>query len=319
MPSDHQLFAAIDLGSNAFRMTIGKHPANTTEKIVTLETLREPVRLAEGLQNNHLNEKALSRAWEALERFGKRINGFQQHRVKAVATNTVRIAENAAHFLKSAEDKLGFKIKVISGQEEARLVYSGVCHAMPELPEKKLVVDIGGGSTEIITGKGDMPFLIDSFPMGSGSFSPLFFPQGKISSSALQEAEWQASLILAPMVEHYRSHDWEIAIGSSGTSRALAKVLKALELNPKGKTGITHEGLLRLSLYLLNTGKIDRQIQQMLPLGRSDILPAGLAIMLAVFKTLGIEEMIPSPPGLRMGLIHHLIHDKPVHELPRRH
>lgn len=318
MNSDSTLFAAIDLGSNAFRLMLGKQEAKDASlKIREVETLREPVRLAEGLQGNALNTPALQRGWQALERFGERLQGFEANRVRAVATNTVRVAANAAEFLAEAEQRLGFRIDVISGHEEARLVYAGVAHALPDPDSTRLVVDIGGGSTELIIGCGDRPLLMESLPIGSGVFSKRYFADGHITSRALQQAERAATLEIEKVAHHYRKHCWHMAIGSSGTARMLAKVLKAGALNEDGRNGITYQGLLRLSLCLLEAGRIDRLNLPGLQTHRSSTLPGGVAVMLAVFKTLGIDEMMPSEPALRLGVLHSLIHGAPSsHPLP---
>jgi exopolyphosphatase/guanosine-5'-triphosphate,3'-diphosphate pyrophosphatase len=307
---DAPLFAVIDLGSNAFRMMIGKPDILDARRgIQEVETLREQVRLAEGLHGNALDDYALRRGWKALERFGERLRGFDPGRVRAVATNTVRVAANSAEFLTEAQQRLGFQIDVISGHEEARLVYAGVAHAQPDADKTRLVVDIGGGSTELIVGQGDRPLLIESLPIGSGVFSKQYFPAGRIDSQAMQQAERAASRAIEQVAHRYHEHAWQQAIGSSGTARMLAKVLRAGALNDKGQTGITYKGLLRLSLRLLEAGRLDQLTLPGLDTQRSSTLPGGVAVMLAVFKTLGIETMTPSGPALRLGVLHHLMRD----------
>ncbi|MGH8465223.1 MAG: Ppx/GppA family phosphatase, partial [Pseudomonas sp.] len=193
MKGDSSLFAAIDLGSNAFRLMIGQ-PARRNRQFVIEEvkSLREPVRLAEGLQDGALDDSALDRGWQALARFGKKLRGFEARRVRAVATSAVREAANAKMFLSDAERHLGFPIDVISGQEEARLVYTGVTHRSPSPDKMRLVVDIGGGSTELILGWGDQPLLTESINVGSGTWSARFFPGGHVTPQALQQAERNA-------------------------------------------------------------------------------------------------------------------------------
>jgi exopolyphosphatase/guanosine-5'-triphosphate,3'-diphosphate pyrophosphatase len=313
MNTDPTLFAAIDLGSNAFRMMIGQQDAaGALRQIQPVETLREPVRLSEGLRGEALDDGALQRGWQALERFGKRLRGFDATQVRAVATNTVRVAENAAEFLVEAEQRLGFPIEVISGHEEARLVYAGVAHTMPDRDTTRLVVDIGGGSTELIIGCGDRPMLMESLPIGSGVYSKRYFADGRIDSRALQLAERAAFQEIDKVALRYHELGWQQAIGSSGTARMLAKVLKAGELNDKGRGGITYQGLLRLSLCLLEAGRVDRLALPGLAEQRAGTLPGGLAVMLAVFKSLGLDEMTPSEPALRLGVLHGLIHSSPA-------
>lgn len=308
MKGDASLFAAIDLGSNAFRLMIGQ-PVRRSQgfMIQEVKTLREPVRLAEGFQEGALDELALDRGWQALARFGKRLRGFEAGRVRAVATSAVREADNAPLFLASAERHLGFRIDVISGHEEARLVYAGVAHTVPGSESMRLVVDIGGGSTELILGQGAQPLLTESIAIGSATFGARYFPGGAVSAHALQETERLASLKFEKVARHYRQLGWQQAIGSSGTTRFLAKVLKANGLNDYGQDGITYGGLLRLSLRLLEAGHVKRLRLVGLQSHRLSILPGGLAVMLAAFKVFGVTHMTPSEPGLRFGVLHGLI------------
>ncbi|AZD21516.1 Exopolyphosphatase [Pseudomonas chlororaphis subsp. aurantiaca] len=308
MKGDASLFAAIDLGSNAFRLMIGQ-PVRRSQgfMIQEVKTLREPVRLAEGFQEGALDELALDRGWQALARFGKKLRGFEAGRVRAVATSAVREADNAPLFLASAERHLGFRIDVISGHEEARLVYAGVAHTVPGSESMRLVVDIGGGSTELILGQGAQPLLTESIAIGSATFGARYFPGGAVSAHALQETERLASLKFEKVARRYRQLGWQQAIGSSGTTRFLAKVLNANGLNDYGQDGITYGGLLRLSLRLLEAGHVKRLRLAGLQSHRLSILPGGLAVMLAAFKVFGVTHMTPSEPGLRFGVLHGLI------------
>ena len=170
MKDDASLFAAIDLGSNAFRLMIGQSVRSRQGLMIQeVKTLREPVRLAEGFEGGALDALALDRGWQALARFGKKLRGFEAGKVRAVATSAVREADNAQLFLHSAERHLGFRIDVISGHEEAQLVYAGVAHSLPDAEDMRLVVDIGGGSTELILGQGSQPLLTESIAIGSGT------------------------------------------------------------------------------------------------------------------------------------------------------
>ncbi len=192
---DASLFAAIDLGSNAFRLMIGQSVRSRKGLMIQeVKTLREPVRLAEGFDGGALDEMALDRGWQALARFGKKLRGFEAGKVRAVATSAVREADNAQLFLHSAERHLGFRIDVISGHEEAQLVYAGVAHSLPGAEDMRLVVDIGGGSTELILGQGTQPLLTESIAIGSGTLGARYFPDGRIAPGALQEAERVAIL-----------------------------------------------------------------------------------------------------------------------------
>jgi exopolyphosphatase/guanosine-5'-triphosphate,3'-diphosphate pyrophosphatase len=304
---DAPLFAAIDLGSNAFRLMIGQSVRRNQQMVIQeVKTLREPVRLAEGLQGGALDELALDRGWQALARFGKKLRGFEAGRVRAVATSAVREADNAPLFLASAERHLGFRIDVISGHEEAQLVYAGVAHTLPA-QSTRLVVDIGGGSTEMIIGRGDQLLVTESIAIGSGTFGAHYFHGGRIVAEALLEAERAATVQFERIARRYRAMGWQQAIGSSGTARMLAKVLKANGLNDDGLSGITYGGLLRLSLRLLEVKHVKHLKLAGLPTHRLSILPGGLVVMLAAFKVFGITHMIASEPGLRLGVLHGLM------------
>jgi len=305
---DASLFAAIDLGSNAFRMMIGQSvKRNQKWMIHEVKTLREPVRLSEGFQGGALDEMALDRGWQALSRFGKKLRGFEPGRVRAVATSAVREADNAQLFLASAERHLGFRIDVISGHEEAHLVYAGVAHSIPSPLSMRLVVDIGGGSTELILGQGTQPLLTESIAIGSGTFGARYFSGGCITAPALLEAERVATLQFEKVARRYRALGWQQAIGSSGTARMLAKVLKANGMNDDGESGITYAGLLRLSLRLLEVGHVKQLKLAGLQNHRLSTLPGGLVVMLAAFKVFGISQMTPSEGGLRFGVLHGLM------------
>ena len=308
MKEDASLFAAIDLGSNAFRLMIGQSVRSRKGLMIQeVKTLREPVRLAEGFDGGALDEMALDRGWQALARFGKKLRGFEAGKVRAVATSAVREADNAQLFLHSAERHLGFRIDVISGHEEAQLVYAGVAHSLPGAEDMRLVVDIGGGSTELILGQGSQPLLTESIAIGSGTLGARYFPDGRIAPGALQEAERVAILQFEKVARRYRAQGWQQTIGSSGTARMLAKVLKANRLNDLGQDGITYGGLLRLSLLLLKVKNVQQLKLAGLQPHRQSILPGGLVLMLAAFKAFGISQMVPSEPGLRLGVLHGLI------------
>ncbi|MFJ2279927.1 Ppx/GppA family phosphatase [Pseudomonas sp. NPDC087803] len=308
MKEDASLFAAIDLGSNAFRLMIGQSVRSRKGLMIQeVKTLREPVRLAEGFDGGALDEMALDRGWQALARFGKKLRGFEAGKVRAVATSAVREADNAQLFLHSAERHLGFRIDVISGHEEARLVYAGVAHTLPGAEDMRLVVDIGGGSTELILGQGSQPLLTESIAIGSGTLGARYFPDGRIAPDALQEAERVAILQFEKVARRYRAQGWQQTIGSSGTARMLAKVLKANRLNDFGQDGITYGGLLRLSLLLLKVKNVQQLKLAGLQPHRQSILPGGLVLMLAAFKVFGISQMVPSEPGLRLGVLHGLM------------
>ncbi len=187
---EHDVLAAVDLGSNSFRLQVGRV---VEDQIYPLDSLREAVRLAAGLTPDKLiDEAAQQRGLNALKRFGERLRGFPADSVRAVGTNTLRVAKNARDFLRRAEQALGFPIDVVAGKEEARLIYLGVSHSLPPTAERRMVVDIGGGSTEFIIGSGHRPQKLESLYMGCVSYTLRFFPDGRITKNALRQAEMAA-------------------------------------------------------------------------------------------------------------------------------
>ncbi|HEY0337834.1 MAG TPA: Ppx/GppA family phosphatase, partial [Burkholderiales bacterium] len=220
--AEYATLAAVDLGSNSFHCQVARV---VSDQIYPLDALREPVRLGAGLrEDKQLDDTAQERALACLQRFGERLRGFDRHAVRAVGTNTLRVAKNASSFLKRAQAALGFPIEVIAGREEARLIYLGVQHSLPPSKEKRLVVDVGGGSTEFIIGSGYKPAKLASLYMGCVSYSVRFFPDGKITKSAMKRAELAARNELLPIVAGYSRKQWQEAVGSSGTIRALAEI-----------------------------------------------------------------------------------------------
>ena len=222
--AEYTTIAAVDLGSNSFHCQIARVDGDHT---YPLDGLREAVRLAEGLDDNKvLDEASQARAIACLQRFGERLRSFQPNDVRALGTNTLRVAKNAGDFLKKAEAALGFPIEVIAGREEARLIYLGVSHSLPLSDERRLVVDIGGGSTEFIVGEGYKPQRLDSLYMGCVSYSRQFFKDGKLSKSAFKQAELAARSELQHIVAGFSRGNWTHAVGSSGSARAMSQVLQ---------------------------------------------------------------------------------------------
>ena len=298
----YSTLAAVDLGSNSFRLQVARIE---DDQIYPLDSLREPVRLASGLTPEKLlDDDTQTRALACLERFGERLRGLPQDAVRAVGTNTFRVAKNAPEFLKRAEAALGFPIDIIAGREEARLIYLGVAHGLPASQEKRLVIDIGGGSTEFIIGTGFKPRHMESLYMGCVSYSRRFFPDGKITKSSLERAELAAQDELQTIAREFFKGKWQQAIGSSGTARALADILQASGFSD---SGITAEGLRQLRAALIEA-KDCSQLQ--LPGLRPDrvaVLPGGFAIMAAAFAALKIERMTVAESALREGLLYDLL------------
>ncbi|MBU3598581.1 exopolyphosphatase [Polynucleobacter bastaniensis] len=307
-----ELVAAVDLGSNSFRMLVAqvvKTPSGT--QLRPIDTLRESVRLAAGLTDNKLlGNDAYQRGIAAIRRFGERIRGFDPANVRAVATNTLRVAKNAPHFIQEAEGALGFPIEVIAGVEEARLIYIGAAHEVPAVQGNRLVVDIGGGSTELIIGKGYEPKLMESLYIGCVSHSLRFFPKGNVDSHAFKEAELAARREIQVISGAYLNAGWKQVIGSSGTARALAELIAENNFNGQkdGTDGlITRDGLRAMKKHLLKYEHINQVELPGLKDDRRSVWPGGLAIMIAVFDELGIESMEVTDAALRIGVLYDLL------------
>src|SRR5690349_7062772 len=248
----HETLAAVDLGSNSFHLEIGRV---VDRQIYPLDAVREVVRLGGGLTAEKRIDRATQAvALEALAKFAERLRGFPRQGVRAVGTNALRIAKNSPQFLREARQVLGFPIEVISGREEARLIYLGVSHSMPASAARRLVVDIGGGSTEFIIGTGLEPQLTESLYMGCLSYSLKYFPEGKIDKSHMKAAELAARQELAGITHTYRAAGWEEAVGSSGTARTMENILRE---NDFAAEGLTRDGLERLRSALIKHERAD--------------------------------------------------------------
>lgn len=299
---EYELIAAVDLGSNSFRLQVGRVVGS---QIYPLDSLKESVRLAGGLTpERFLDGPSQLRALDALSRFGERLRGFASGAVRAVATNTLRVAKNANEFLSEAEAALGFPIEVIAGREEARLIYVGVAHTLPNPHTQQLVMDIGGGSTEFIIGRDFKPLHLESLYMGCVSYSLRFFPDGRVDKRSMKEAELAARQELQTIAHGYRATGWQEAVGSSGTTKAIVDLL---EMNGLSARGITREGLDELRARLVRVGEASRLGMEGLRADRIPVLPGGLAIMSAAFKELGIERLEFSEGALRLGVLYDLL------------
>jgi len=309
---EQPILAAVDLGSNSFRLQIARVEG---DQFYTLDNLREPVRLAAGLSGNrYLDEAAQQRALAALSRFGERLRGLPAQAVRAVGTNSLRVAKNAPEFIPLAEKTLGFPIEVIAGREEARLIYIGVARGLPQTAGNRLVIDIGGGSTEFIIGSGLMPLKLESLYMGCVSFSQRFFPDQKVTKHNLKQAELAARTEIQTIVADYKDQ-WKLAYGSSGSAKALCEIL---ELNGFSESGITRDGLDQLRTYLLKIGDVQKLNLQGLRPDRMPSLAGGLAIMYAAFSELNIDKMQLATTALREGVLYDLwgrFHDDDIREI----
>ena len=301
----YETVAAVDLGSNSFRLQVGRVVDN---QIYTLDSMKEPVRLASGLTSDkRLDIPAQARALEALRRFGERLRGLDAGAVRVVATNTLRVAKNAAEFLPQAEAALGFPIEIIAGREEARLIYIGASHSLPMVAHKRLVIDIGGGSTEFIIGKRHEPQLMESLYMGCVSYTLRFFPDRKIDKYRLREAQIAAAKEIELIAHDYQRLGWKEAVGSSGSARAIADVLELNGLNPNGESGITRVGLEKFCALLIKAGSAEALDLPGVKGDRLPVLLGGVAIMSAIFEELGLERMTYADGALRLGVLYDLL------------
>ncbi|AHE98530.1 exopolyphosphatase [Thioalkalivibrio paradoxus ARh 1] len=294
--------AAVDLGSNSFHMLVARWHDG---EIITVDRLKETVRLASGLDaRNRLSEEAQQRALDCLRRFGQRLRNLPPGSVRALGTNTLRKARGARGFLEAAEDALGHPVEIIGGREEARLIYLGVAHTLADDGGRRLVIDIGGGSTEVIIGERFEPRLAESLQMGCVTFSRQHFPDGRITAARFRQAELHAQLELQPIVAAYRQMGWEQALGSSGTLLALDRMLH--EGGMEKALGISLGGLETLRARMIEIGHIDWLNLPGLSEDRKPVIVGGLAVLLGAFRGLAIERLTTSDGAMREGVVHDL-------------
>jgi exopolyphosphatase/guanosine-5'-triphosphate,3'-diphosphate pyrophosphatase len=294
--------AAVDLGSNSFRLQLARV---VDDHLIFHDSLREVVRLGAGLSDDkNLSDEALNRAIECLNRFGERLRGLPPQAVRAVATNTFRVAKNAPQLLKAAQEALGFPIEIIAGREEARMIFVGVSHSLPKAEHKRLVIDIGGGSTEFIIGEGLEPLEMESLYMGCVSYSLKYFSDGKITEEAFERAQIAAATEIQTIAKNFKSKHWQEAVGSSGTARALGEVLR---LNGLTEGAVTLEGLYQFRQILIGAKEVKKIQLHGLSVDRSSVIPGGLAIMIAAFEGLTIEKLTVANSALREGVLYELL------------
>lgn len=295
--------AAVDLGSNTFRLTIA---AVDGELVFPRDEYKVPVRLAAGLTaEKWLTPEAMSRGWQALAQFSERLADFPPDALRAVATNTLRVAKNAAHFIAEGQELLGFPIEVISGREEARLIYLGVAHSIANPHRQNLIFDIGGGSTEFIIGRGFAPEWLESLYMGCVSFTTRFFPDGEVTPRRFAQATTAARMELEAIAQTYRTIGWEQVFVSSGSARAIRDVAVAMELTDEA---ITLPVLQEIERVILDAKAVESIAR--LPGMRSeraDLFAAGLAIMKAAFEALAIAEARYANGAMRLGVLYDLL------------
>ncbi|TWI69974.1 exopolyphosphatase/guanosine-5'-triphosphate,3'-diphosphate pyrophosphatase [Pseudoduganella lurida] len=291
------MYAAVDLGSNSFRLSIGRHGGDT---IKVLKSMREPIRLAAGLDAaGNLTEEAMARALACLRNFRIALSAYQFEAVRVVATSTMRQARNIATFLPQCEAAIGYPIEIISGEEEGRLIYMGVANALGQPQERRLVVDIGGGSTELILGRGVDIERVESFSVGSVKQSLSFFINGAVDAASFEAAILSARSHFEDGAPPYQPQHWKRAYGSSGTIRAIAEVI---EKNGLGR-GVTPASLHALKDRFIALGHVSRIDLPGLRPDRASTVIGGLAILIGVMHELGVEELQPIEAGLRIGVM----------------
>lgn len=294
-----RLIAAVDLGSNSFHMIVASLEENGSIRVI--DRIKEMVRLGAGLnQKNFLDSESQSRAIECLGRFSQRLQNIHPSDVRIAGTNTLRIARNANKFIKKAEKTLQHKIEIISGLEEARLVYHGAVYSLAELGNTRLVVDIGGGSTEVIIGKNQSPQILESLHVGCVSITKKYFSDGVISKSRLKEADIFVRQEIESIRGHYLKTGWEQCVGTSGSIRSISKVLMATGITDGV---ITDQGLKKLLKKLIEFGLIHKIKLEGLTSERQQVFIGGLVVLNAIFKAFKLKQMTASDGALREGLM----------------
>lgn len=300
-PADQGQLAAIDMGSNSFRLEIAQLHRGRYQRI---DYLKETVRLGGGLDaNNMLTEAAVQRGLDCLRRFGLRLEGFAPERVRAVATQTLREARNRDAFLERAQTVLNRPIEVIAGREEARLIYAGVARLQPS-EQRRLVIDIGGRSTEMILGHGRLPITAESFPVGSVSLSMRYFPDGRLSAEAFRNAQVACGAELEEALKPFARGLWHEALGSSGTVASVSQMLVA---NGITDGRITAAGLRWCIEQCLIAGHVDRINLPGLKEDRRAVMPGGLCILYTLVEHFDITVLRPAKGALRQGVIFDLV------------
>lgn len=293
-----ELLASVDLGSNSFHLLVARFEHGEPRPI---DHLRENVRLAAGLRpDGRLDAAHRDAALQCLTRFGQRLASVPPERVRAVATNTVRQLRAPLSFLRRAEQALGHAIEVVSGREEARLIWQGVVHTLPLSRERRLVVDIGGGSTEFIVGRGMEPELTESVQIGCVASSLRFFPDGRITLDRWQRAQEEMGVLMQQFAAEYREKGWSRAWGASGTVRSIATIAKAMGGDAEG---ITRVSLRHMRDALLEAGSVRRITLPGLGKERRPVIAGGIAIVEAMFDALDLDWLGVSDGAMREGLL----------------
>lgn len=309
---DNSLYAAVDLGSNSFHMVIARLNEG---RMQIIDRLKERVRLAEGMdEQRRMSDEAMARGLDCLSLFAERLTNIKPDQIRIAGTYTLRRASNARAFVSEAAKVLNHPIEIISGQEEARLIYQGVAHTQ-HVEGQVLVVDIGGGSTELIIGEGFEHRALTSRKMGCVSFTQSFFANGKLSEKAFNNAVLEAQHQLAPIINQYRKLGWQSCLGSSGSIRTVRDVLQGEEWTDGS---ITLAGLERLKAEMLKHKKVDQLRLAGLTEERQGVFAAAVAILLGLFTSLPIERMEYSDGALREGLLYEFEERLQHHDIRER-
>ena len=303
-PARRQL-ASVDLGSNSFRLLVVEvHESSAGPQIRLLDQIKDTVRLGAGLDHEReLSQDAQQRALAALARFSERLRGLELDCVRAVATNTVRVARNSGPFLERASRALGYPIEVIAGREEARLIYLGAAHTLPRDHRMRMIVDIGGGSTECIVGVDHEPKRRESLQMGCVAMTQEFFADGRITKGAFRKARLRCGELLAAHARAFRRLGWAYAVGTSGTAKALWQVGQA----EFGHQRINRDSLAAMEAMALRAGTAAALQAQGLKPERKPVFCAGLAVMQAIFEEFDVESMDYCDSALREGILYDLL------------
>jgi exopolyphosphatase/guanosine-5'-triphosphate,3'-diphosphate pyrophosphatase len=294
--------AAVDLGSNSFHLVVGRE---VDGRLVLVDRLRDPVRMAGGLdEQGRLAPDVLKKVCAALERFGQLLRGIPEERVRAIGTNAFRQAQDPPDLLERASAALGFPIEVVSGHEEARLIYLGVAHDQPKADGRRLVIDIGGGSTECILGQDFSPQLLDCLSMGCVTWSQRFFRSGELTRKAFRKAEVAAKIELETIQKRYRDRGWKVCLGAAGTINATAAILRQAGWSDGT---ITLHGVKHLRKRLMELERVERIELAGLAPDRAPVIAGGVAILKALLETFEIESMTSSEAALREGVLYDLL------------
>ncbi len=309
---DNSLYAAVDLGSNSFHMVIARL---TEGRMQIIDCIKERVRLAEGMDGQRrMSPEAMARGLDCLALFAERLTNIKPDQIRIAGTYTLRRASNARDFVREAAKVLNHPIEIISGQEEARLIYQGVAHTQ-HIEGQVLVVDIGGGSTELIIGEGFEHKALTSRKMGCVSFTQSFFGNGKLGEKAFNAAVLEAQHQLAPIINQYRKLGWQSCLGSSGSIRTVRDVLQGEEWTDGA---ITLAGLERLKEEMLKHKRVDQLKLAGLTEERQGVFAAAVAILLGLFTSLPIERMEYSDGALREGLLYEFEERLQHHDIRER-